>query len=156
MKVLGIDPGTSLLGYGIIEVKQGTYRALEFGVFRTPPKIKNTDRSLLIYNFFINLVRKHQPDRIALEKLYFAKNITTAMGVSEIRGVLVLISAMQKTDLHEYTPLQVKQAVSSYGRAGKPQVQAMVKLILGLDKIPKPDDAADALAIAICCANNIV
>ena len=156
MRILGIDPGTTLIGYGLIDFSNGNYRALTYGDFKTPPNIRNRDRVSLIYKFFGDLVKKQKPDKIALESLFFFKNSKTAIAVSEIKGVLLLVAANSGLDVSEFTPLQVKQAVSGYGQAGKGQVQKMVKLILSLKTIPKPDDAADALALAICCANTIV
>lgn len=155
MRILGIDPGTSLIGYGIIDVNGKNYKAVNFGDFKTGVNIRNTDRVIDVYNFFDKLIKKYKPDRIALESLFFFKNAKTVIKVSEIRGVLMYAVAKNGIEIAEFTPLQVKQAVSSYGRAEKAQVQKMVKLILGLDTIPRPDDAADALALAICCANTV-
>lgn len=156
MRILGIDPGTSLIGYGIITAEFGRHRALDYGELRTQSGIPNRDRVRAVYDFFNSLIKKYRPDKIALESLFFFKNAKTVMKVSEIRGVLLLVAAKNGIEVREFTPLQVKQAVSSYGRAEKIQVQKMVKLILSLDTIPKPDDAADALALAICCANTVV
>lgn len=156
MRILGIDPGTSLIGYGVIDHNGKNYQAVTYGNFRTKINIKNKDRVKLIYAFFNKLVRKYRPQKIALESLFFFKNAKTVIGVSEVRGVLLLVAADHGLEIGEFTPLQVKQAVSGYGRAQKEQVQKMVRLILGLKVIPKPDDAADALALAICCANTIV
>ena len=126
---------------------------MSFGDFRTGVGIRNADRVAAVYDFFDKLIKKYKPDKIALESLFFFKNAKTVIKVSEIRGVLMYAAAKNGVEVAEFTPLQVKQAVSSYGRAEKTQVQKMVKLILGLEDIPRPDDAADALAIAICCAN---
>ena len=156
MRILGIDPGTSLIGYGVIDRDGKNYRVVTYGNFRTKSNIKNKDRVKLIYAFFNKLVRKYRPQKIALESLFFFKNAKTVIAVSEVRGVLLLVAADHGLEIGEFTPLQVKQAVSGYGRAQKEQVQKMVRLILGLKVIPKPDDAADALALAICCANTIV
>lgn len=156
MRILGIDPGTSLIGYGVIDHDGKNYRVVTYGSFRTESNIKNKDRVKLIYAFFNKLVRKHRPQKIALESLFFFKNAKTVIAVSEVRGVLLLVAADHGLEIGEFTPLQVKQAVSGYGRAQKDQVQKMVKLVLGLKAIPRPDDAADALALAICCANTIV
>lgn len=153
---MGIDPGTSLIGYGIIEANPRGHRVLDFGEFKTAVGIENRDRVREVYDFFNTLIKKHRPDKIALESLFFFKNAKTVIKVSEIRGVLLLVAAKNIIEVSEFTPLQVKQAVSSYGRAEKAQVQKMVQLILGLKTLPKPDDAADALALAICCANSIV
>ncbi len=155
MRILGIDPGTSLIGYGVIDFSGKTYRAIEFGDFKTAANLKTQDRAVTIYNFFDKLIKKAKPDKVALESLFFFKNAKTIIKVSEIRGILILAAAKNSAEVSEFTPLQVKQAVSGYGRAEKAQVQKMVKMILSLDAIPKPDDTADALAIAICCANTV-
>lgn len=156
MRILGIDPGTSLIGYGIVDVDGRTYKTVDFGDLKTGVNIRNADRVLDVYNFFDKLIKKHKPDKVAIESLFFFKNAKTIVQVSEVRGVLMYVAVKNGVEINEFTPLQVKQAVSSYGRAEKAQVQQMVKLILGLETIPKPDDAADALALAICCANTIV
>jgi len=156
MRILGIDPGTSLIGYGIIDVNGKDYKAVDFGDLKTGVNIRNAERVVTVYNFFDKLIKKRQPDKIGLESLFFFKNAKTVVKVSEIRGVLLYAAARNGIEISEFTPLQVKQAVASYGRAEKLQVQKMVKLILGLQTVPKPDDVADALAIAICCANSIV
>ncbi len=156
MRILGIDPGTSLIGYGIIDVKGKNYSAVNYGAFKTGVNIRNADRVVDVYNFCDKLIKKYKPDKFALESLFFFKNAKTIVKVSEIRGVLMYVAAKNGLEIGEFTPLQVKQAVSSYGRAEKAQVQKMVKLILGLESIPKPDDVADALAIAICCANTVI
>lgn len=155
-RILGIDPGTSLIGYGLIEANGKNYRLLAYGDFRTPAGIKNRQRVKLVYDYFDRLIQKHKPEKIALESLFFFKNNKTVIAVSEIRGILLLAAARHGLETWEFTPLQVKQAVAAYGRADKNQVQKMVQLILGLKAPPKPDDAADALALAICCANTIV
>ncbi len=156
MRILGIDPGTSLIGYGLIDHDGKNYRVVTYGDFRTKSNIKNRERVKLIYAFFDKLIKKHRPQQIALESLFFFKNTKTAIAVSEVRGVLLLAAANHNLEIREFTPLQVKQAISGYGRAQKDQVQRMVQLVLGLKSAPKPDDAADALALAICCANTIV
>lgn len=156
IRTLGIDPGTSLLGYGIIDQVGNKYQAVTYGTCRTAPRLVNAQRVKTIYQHFLELIKQYQPDQIALEKLFFFKNEKTVMAVSEVRGVLLLVAAEQNIPVREFTPLQVKQAVSGYGRAEKSSVQKMVQLILGLAVVPKPDDVADALAIAICCANTIV
>ena len=153
MKILGIDPGTTIIGYGIIETNPKGFSCLDYGVFRTPSNIANDKRISSIYNFFEALIKKHQPDKAGIEKLFFFKNAKTITQVSEIKGAIILALAKQSIEVNEFTPLQVKQAVSNYGRADKKQIQKIITLILGLKEIPHPDDAADALAIAICCAN---
>ena len=155
MRILGIDPGTSLIGYGIIDSDGKNWEAVHFGDLRTGTNIKNSDRVQTVYEFFDKLIKKFKPEKISIEALFFFKNAKTVIKVSEIRGVLMLVAAKNGVELTEFTPLQVKQAVSGYGRAEKAQVQRMVKMILGLKEIPKPDDTADALALAICCANTV-
>ncbi len=156
MIILGIDPGTSLIGYGIIETLRNGYRAVTYGTCVTPPRIDAYERLPLIQDFFTKIIKKYKPEHIGLEQLFFSRNVSTAMGVSEVRGVLIALAAQYGIPISQFTPPQVKRAVSASGAAGKQQVQAMVKLILSLKEIPKPDDAADALAIAICSANTIV
>lgn len=153
MKVLGIDPGTATTGFGVIEKKQGKLLSIDYGVFSTPKELAMSNRLLIIYEDIKEIIEHHKPDIIAVEQLFFARNVTTAITVGQARGVVLL--AAQKSDLKlvEFTPLQVKQSVTGYGQATKKQVQEMVKKILSLDTIPKPDDAADALAIAICASN---
>ena len=151
MRILGIDPGTSLIGWGIIDGQQ----ALDFGTCKTPSKIPNRDRVGQIYDFFTALIKQHHPDIVALEKLFFFKNAKTVMEVSEVRGVLLLIAAHSGLEVREFTPLQIKQAISGYGRADKDQVGRMVALILGMKTAPRPDDVSDALALAICCGNTV-
>lgn len=151
MRILGIDPGTSLIGWGIID----DMKALDFGALRTKSNIHNRDRVNDVFDFFTKLIKKYKPDAVSLETLFFFKNAKTVMQVSEIRGVLLLAAAKQGVEIREFTPLQVKQALSGYGRAEKAQVERMVMLVLGLKTPPKPDDVADALALAICCANTV-
>lgn len=153
MKVIGIDPGTTIIGYGVIETNPRGFSCLDYGVFRTPSKVANQERISSIYNFFEKLIKKYQPEKAGIEKLFFFKNAKTITQVSEIKGAIILALAKQGIEVNEFTPLQVKQAVSNYGRADKKQVQKVISMILGLKEIPEPDDAADALAIAICCAN---
>ena len=151
LRILGIDPGTSLIGWGIID----DLLAVDFGVLRTASNIHNRDRVNDVFDFFSKLIKKHRPDMVALETLFFFKNAKTVIQVSEIRGVLLLAAAQAGVEIREFTPLQVKQAISGYGRADKAQVERMVMMILGLTKTPKPDDVADALALAICGANTV-
>jgi crossover junction endodeoxyribonuclease RuvC len=155
MRILGIDPGTSLIGYGIIDSDGKNWKAVDFGDLKTGVNIKNADRVATVFDFFNKLIKKFQPDKVSIEALFFFKNAKTVIKVSEVRGVLMLAAAKNGVEIAEFTPLQVKQAVSGYGRAEKDQVQRMVKMILGLKTVPKPDDTADALALAICCANTV-
>ncbi len=156
MRILGIDPGTSLIGYGIIDYDKKDYHAITYGAFRTQPNISTQERIPPLNAFFTDLIHTYQPERLAIESLFFFKNAKTVMKVSEMRGAIITIAKLQNLFIQEFTPLQVKQAVSGYGRASKSQVQTMVRLILHLATDPKPDDVADALALAICCANTIV
>src|SRR3989338_3128061 len=153
MRILGIDPGTSLIGYGVVDISNTSFKAIDYGPFRTEKNINNKDRVIHIKKFFDTLIKKHKPDQIAIETLFFTKNAKTAIKVAEIRGVFLLIAAMNSVPVLEVTPLQVKQSVAMYGRADKAQIQKAVKLICNLDEIPKPDDVADALAIAIAAGS---
>lgn len=147
--VLGIDPGTATTGYGVVTERDGGLVALDYGVITTPAGQPDAERLLTIHTTLTALIARHQPNAAAVEKLFFQKNVSTAMTVSQARGVILL--ALAQAGLHpgEYTPNEVKQAVVGYGSADKPQMQQMVRLLLGLADIPRPDDAADALAIAI-------
>ena len=155
MIILGIDPGTTRIGFGVIESNRGKLSCIDYGLI-SPSLSEEEVRAKKVVDELAKLVLKHKPDIASVEKLFFFKNQKTIISVSEMRGVIMASLAMHNLPTSEFTPLQVKQAVSSYGRAGKDQVQHMVKLILGLEAPIKPDDAADGLAIAICCANNIV
>lgn len=152
--IVGIDPGTTRIGFGIIK-KNERKELIPFGygIIKTPPKISSSKKLLKIGEEITSLFKKIKPAEIALEKIFFFKNSKTAFQVGEARGVILLTAEKLNIPVYEYTPLQVKQAVSSYGRASKNQVQKMVQLILKLKEMPHPDDAADALAIAICHAN---
>jgi crossover junction endodeoxyribonuclease RuvC len=156
MLVLGIDPGTATTGYGIIDDSNGNeIRTVEYGVISTNAGLAAELRLLEIYQKLNEIILLHRPDCSAVEKLFFQRNVTTAIGVGQARGVLLLSLAQAGLPVFEYTPNEVKQTVTGYGSAGKKQVQEMVKAILNLKEIPKPDDAADALAIAIChCHSN--
>ncbi|MEJ5224861.1 MAG: crossover junction endodeoxyribonuclease RuvC [Anaerolineales bacterium] len=148
--VLGIDPGTATTGYGLVrDQRDGSLQAVDFGVIETPKDLPMPQRLVMLYDALSALIAKHHPDSAGLEKLFFQKNITTAITVGQARGVILLALAQAGLETGEYTPNEVKQAVSGYGSAGKKQVQEMVRVLLGLPAIPKPDDAADALAIAI-------
>lgn len=150
MLVLGIDPGTAIVGYGLVrEHRDGSLEAVHHGVIRTPAKTPMPERLMTIYDDLTAIVERFQPDRAAVEELFFSRNVTTAITVSQGRGVVLL--ALQKAGLviHEYKPNFIKQSITGYGGAGKKQMQEMVRMLLNLEKIPRPDDAADALAIAI-------
>jgi crossover junction endodeoxyribonuclease RuvC len=147
---LGIDPGSATTGYGLVRlVQDGNLEAVAFGVILTPPHIPDHQRLLMIYGDLKELIAIHRPDTCAVEKLFFQRNVSTAITVGQARGVVLLAIAEAGLDLAEYTPNEVKQAVAGYGSADKRQVQEMVRTLLGLPDIPRPDDAADALAIAI-------
>ncbi len=152
--ILGIDPGLADTGYGVL-IKERELRYLAHGCIKTRAGLAMADRLKTIYQELKKVVRKYSPAVIAVEKLFFCKNVKTALEVGQARGVILLTASQTNLQFEEYTPLQVKQAVVGYGNADKHQVQMMVKTILGLKKIPEHDDAADALAIAICCAHSI-
>lgn len=154
MIILGIDPGIARTGYGIIEFIKGKYRVLEIGVIETSASLPFSKRLKQLYEELCSIIDKFSPDEIAIEELFFSKNTKTAMTVSQARGVIVLACSQKNQSIFEYTPLQVKQGITGYGKADKEQVTKMVMLILKLTQKPKPDDAADALAIAVCHANN--
>lgn len=150
MLTLGIDPGTATIGYGLVrEHADGSLQAVDYGVITTSPSLPMNERLKLIFEGVSALVEKHQPDRAGVEELFFAKNVTTAITVAQGRGVILLALTMARLTVAEYKPNQVKQSISGYGGAKKPQMQEMVRILLGLEDIPRPDDAADALAIAI-------
>ncbi len=154
MIILGIDPGTAITGYGLIQKKANQIELIEYGCIRTEPKFSTGVRLSQLDQELKKIIKEYKPGKIAVEDLFFFKNTKTVIKVSQARGVILSRAANLKIPILEYTPLQIKQAITSYGRAEKMQVQKMVKLLLNLDKIPKPDDAADALAAAICCANS--
>ncbi len=150
MLTLGIDPGTATTGYGFVASAGDRLTLVECGVVATPADESLPQRLQTIYAGLTSLIRLHHPDSVAVEELFFSRNVRTALAVGQARGVALLAAAHAGLPVYEYTPLQVKQAVAGYGRADKEQVQAMVRVLLGLDRIPQPDDAADAIAIAIC------
>lgn len=151
MRILGIDPGTGIMGFGIIDANSGDIKMVDAGVITTPAHTAQAERLEDIYNSLTQIIAESKPDVLSIEKLFFVKNITTGMSVSEARGVALLVAKQNKMSIFEYTPLEIKQTVTGYGRADKKQVQEMVKMHLKLKNIPKPDDAADALAAAITC-----
>ncbi len=154
MIILGIDPGIAITGYGVLEQNGNRFKPIEYGVIRSGKEMDTPERLRLIHTGLTEIIEKFQPEHMAIEQLFFNKNVKTALTVGHARGVVMLTACLRGMIVSEYTPLQVKQAVVGYGRADKKQVQYMVKSILNLDKIPKPDDAADALAIAICHGNS--
>ncbi len=149
LNILGIDPGTGTVGFGFIRAAKNSLEMVDAGVIRTPAHQADELRLLTIYEEINQLVREFKPDCVSIEKLFFARNVTTAMSVSQSRGVVLLAATQANLSIAEYTPLQIKMAITGYGRADKRQIQEMVKLLLKLDSIPRPDDAADALAAAI-------
>ena len=150
MLVLGVDPGTATTGYGLVrETSQGDLDLVEYGVISTPAGMDQEKRLLLLFTRLNELILLHHPDAGAVEKLFFRRNVSTAISVGQARGVILLALAQAGVSAAEYTPMEVKQAVSGYGGADKKQVQVMVQAILKMDHLPKPDDAADAIAIAI-------
>jgi crossover junction endodeoxyribonuclease RuvC len=154
MIILGVDPGTATMGYGVLEKTGNRYRALAYGVLETPKTMPAHERLRKLYRGVCALCESYQPDALATEQLLFQTNRLTAIAVARAAGVALLAAAEQGIEWREYTPLQVKQAVTGYGGADKKQVQTMVQRLLGLETLPKPDDAADALAIAICHAHH--
>jgi crossover junction endodeoxyribonuclease RuvC len=156
MITLGIDPGTAITGYGIIQEEQdGNLKVLDYGVIRTRADLSQANRLASLYNRIKEILLLHHPETGAVEKLFFERNVKTAIHVGQARGVTLLAMAEQGLEIGEYTPLEVKQAVVGYGGADKNQVQQMVRTILGLETVPQPDDAADALAVAICHIHSI-
>jgi crossover junction endodeoxyribonuclease RuvC len=151
MLVIGIDPGTAITGYGLVkEDSTGKLTTVDYGVITTSSSMTMAQRLLHLYTQLTEITKFHHPDSAAVEKLFFQKNVRTAISVGQGRGVAILALAQSQLEISEYTPLEIKQAVSGYGGAGKKQLQEMVRLLLDLDDLPRPDDAADALAVAIC------
>ena len=149
MRILGIDPGYGIVGFGIIDVDTKT-NVVDYGVISTPKELTLPERLEIIYSSILSLINSYTPEVVSIEELFYFKNQTTVIPVAEARGVILLACKKCKVATYEYTPLQIKQALTGFGRAEKSQIQFMVKTILGLEKVPKPDDAADALAVAIC------
>lgn len=150
MRIIGIDPGYAIVGYGVVDYAKNRFGVVGYGAITTKAKTPFEDRLEVIYNDMLEVIDMYKPDHLAIEKLYFNTNSTTAIDVAQARGVIVLAAKQKGVPVFEYTPLQVKQAVTGYGRAEKHQVMEMVKGLLSLKAVPKPDDTADALAIAIC------
>ncbi len=156
MRILGIDPGTGILGFGVIEIdKKNKAHLVDAGVIRTPVKEDDAVRLETIFDELTDIITSTKPQIMVVEKLFFAQNITTAMTVSQARGVVLLCGKQAGLELHEYTPLQIKMALTGYGRADKKQIQEMVRVILELKEVPKPDDCADALAAALTHTQNM-
>ncbi len=150
MRILGIDPGTGICGFGVLEVrKKGAPILIDSGAIKTPPHTPLSDRLLDIYDSLHEIIKEDKPDCVAIEKLFFMQNITTGISVAEARGVVMLVCAQEKLPVYEYSPNEVKKAMTGYGHAYKKQLQQMVRVYLHMDEVIKPDDAADAVAIAI-------
>lgn len=154
MIILGIDPGTAITGYGVVRADVDPIEIIAYGAVVTPSDWEMPRRLAHIYGELCALISQYQPSDAVVEKLFFSKNVRTALSVGQARGVALLAAAQAQLTIHEYTPLEIKQAVVGYGRADKNQVQQMVKVLLQLDFVPQPDDAADALAVAICHAHS--
>jgi len=154
MIILGVDPGTAITGYGVLQSDGDDLSVIDYGAIITPADWLMPRRLQHIYQELTALIAQHTPTDAAVEKLFFSKNVRTALSVGQARGVALLAAAQADLTIHEYTPLQIKQAVVGYGRADKHQIQQMVKMLLQLAVVPQPDDAADALAIAICHAHS--
>ena len=150
MRILGIDPGYAILGYGIIEMKGNHFSVCGYGAVTTDASMDMPDRLKHLYTQIMEIIQEYEPDVASVEELFFNTNTKTALLVGQARGVIILACANSGLDIFEYTPLQIKQGIVGYGRADKKQIQAMVKTILNLKEVPKPDDTADALAAAIC------
>ena len=150
MRILGIDPGYAILGYGVLDMIGNRFVTVDYGSITTDSSMEMPERLMALYDGLTEIIEKYQPEEASIEELFFNNNAKTAILVGEARGVAVLACAKHHLKISEYTPLQIKQALVGYGRADKKQVQAMVKAILNLDEIPKPDDTADAVAAAIC------
>ena len=154
MRILGIDPGYAIMGYGILDYKGNKFTPVEYGSIITEAHTPNEERLLTLYSELTRIIQEFMPDEAAIEELFYNTNATTAIMVGEARGMALLACAQNGIRISEYTPLQIKSSLTGYGRADKKQVQTMVKMILGLSEVPKPDDTADALAAAICHAHH--
>lgn len=152
MRIIGIDPGTGILGFGVIDFTNGKTKLVTAGVIRTPAHTPLPERLEEIYSGLTEIISETKPRVMAIEKLFFNQNVTTAISVAQARGVAMLTGQQASLTIEEYTPLQIKQTITGYGKADKKQVQEMVRIQLGLSEVPKPDDCADALAAAIMCA----
>ena len=150
MLVLGIDPGTAITGYGLVREDEAGLALVDYGVITTAAGRPLPERLQAIYQGLADVAREHQPQQAAVEELFFSRNVRTALSVGHARGVTLLALADAGLAIHEYKPLEIKQAITGYGGAGKQQVQEMVRLLLNLDAVPEPDDAADAVAVAVC------
>lgn len=156
MRIIGIDPGTGILGFGVVDIQGNKQTMVTAGVIKTPAHTPLAERLVEIYDGLTEIIAETNPSAMSIEKLFFAQNVTTAISVSHARGVAMLTGQQAKLDIYEYTPLQIKQSLTGYGKATKKQVQEMVRLQLGLKEVPKPDDCADALAAAMTCAFSLL
>lgn len=154
MRIIGIDPGTGIMGFGVIDVDGQRVQLVDAGVIRTPVKEDDAVRLETIYQELTDIIVQTKPQIMSVEKLFFSRNVTTAMTVSQARGVVLLCARLAGLEIFEYTPMQIKQAITGYGKADKKQMQEMVRVLLNLKEVPKPDDAADALAAAITHASS--
>ena len=150
MRILGIDPGFATIGFGMIDSERGEHRLIQYGTVTTPADLAFPDRLVMIYDDMVRLLEVLRPEAVAIEELFWGHNVTTGIGVSHGRGVILLAIAKAGIPMFEYTPMQVKQAVVGYGKAEKRQVMDMTRRLLKMEKVPRPDDAADALALALC------
>lgn len=155
MIIMGIDPGIAIVGYSIIQCKGNNLKAIDYGCIKTGADMILPDRLKKVYDELSEIIKIYNPEELAIEELFFNKNAKSVMKVGQARGVQILAGVNQGLNVYEYTPLQIKQAVTGYGRADKNQVQEMVKILLNLKEKPKPDDVADALAVAICHGSSI-
>ena len=154
MVILGIDPGLAIVGWGVVDYEKSRFRTIAYGSIQTPAGMRTEERLKCIYEALTELISKYRPQAMAVEELFFTNNVTTGIRVAEARGIILLCAEQAGVPVAEYTPMQVKQAVVGYGKAEKKQVIVMTTMLLGLAKPPKPDDTADALAIAICHAHS--
>ncbi len=155
MRILGIDPGIAIVGFGVVDKNGNRYSTVEYGAITTPAHTPLENRLKTIYDEMTLLFANFRPDAMSVEELFFNSNAKTAIAVGQARGVIILSAVENGVPIYEYTPLQVKQALTGYGRASKMQIQQMMRTMLGLSEIPKPDDVADALAIAVCHGNSV-
>ncbi len=155
MRILGIDPGIAIVGYGVVDKEGNSYKTIAYDAVTTRAHTPLPERLELVYNGVNEIIKQYKPDVMSIEELFFNNNAKTALTVGQARGVIILAAMQNNIPVYEYTPLQVKQALTGYGRASKTQIQQMMKSMLGLSTVPKPDDVADALAIAVCHGNSM-
>jgi len=155
MRILGIDPGIAIVGYGVVDKEGNKYKTISYDAVTTKAHTPLEERLRLVYEGVCEIIKEYKPDAMSIEELFFNNNAKTALTVGQARGVIILAAVQNNVPVYEYTPLQVKQALTGYGRASKTQMQKMMKSMLGLCEVPKPDDVADALAIAVCHGNSM-